>query len=57
VTGQAEAAQEEPFEPGAWMRRYLDRLEALGPLPADPEAPTDLAIQYRHYMYGLPRRS
>lgn len=29
---------------------------ALRQLPDDPDAPTDLAAQHDHYLYGTPKR-
>lgn len=30
--------------------------KALEGLPSDPDAPTDMAAQHDHYLYGTPKR-
>jgi hypothetical protein len=42
----------EPLE----VRPLLQLLEGLASLESDPDAPTDLATQHDHYLYGTPKR-
>lgn len=35
----------------------LDLLAAFEALPDNPDAPIDGSINYKHYLYGLPKRS
>ena len=37
-------------------RPLMDLLKAIEHLPSDPDAPTDMAAQHDHYLYGLPKR-
>jgi predicted DNA-binding antitoxin AbrB/MazE fold protein len=39
------------------QRPLIALLEAIDEHPSDPEAPTDLAEQHDHYLYGTPKRT